>query len=198
MPEIGFELNEIISPSVNLILDASIYMNSIRNMIQWRPGEYSWWTASNIGHVYTSGMETSLKLKYSRARISSVLKAVYAFTRATEADPGEGPAVRNQLIYVPLHQFNASLHVKFGQINAAWKVHGNGIRYTVTDNSKYLPAYMVNGFNIGAGNMKRTFRADFDIENIFNKEYQTIAWYPLPGRSYNLRLMFQFKPTDNE
>jgi hypothetical protein len=64
----------------------------------------------------------------------------------------KAPQGRNQLIYVPLHQFNASLHVKYGKIHAAWKVHGNGLRYTVVDNSKYLPAYMANGFNIGAGN----------------------------------------------
>jgi outer membrane cobalamin receptor len=200
MPEIGVELKEIISPSLNLDLDASIYRNSIRNMIQWRPGEFSWWAASNIGHVYTSGLETSAKLKYSRNRMASVFKAVYAFTRATEADRREGSSVRNQLVYVPLHQFNASLHVKYGKIHAAWKVHGNGVRYTVIDNSKYLPAYMVNGFNIGTGHiiLKGTLQADFDIENIFNEEYQTIAFYPLPGRSYNLRLMFKFKTIDNE
>jgi outer membrane receptor protein involved in Fe transport len=200
MPEVGIELKDLISTSVNLDLDASIYRNSIRNMIQWRPGEFSWWTASNIGHVYTSGVETSAKLKYSHNRMSSAVKAVYAFTRATEAKSGEGSVVRNQLVYVPRHQFNASLHVRYGKIHAGWKVHGNGVRYTVTDNSKHLPAYMVNGFSIGSGHiiMKGTFQADFEIENIFNEEYQTIAWYPLPGRSYNLRLMFQFKTIDNE
>jgi outer membrane cobalamin receptor len=37
---------------------------------------------------------------------------------------------------------------------------------------------------------------NFEVDNVFAAEYETIAYYPLPGRTYNLRLLFQIKPDE--
>ena len=45
--------------------DLSVFRNNIKDMIQWHPGEYSYWTADNIKSVNTSGLESSFSLNYS-------------------------------------------------------------------------------------------------------------------------------------
>jgi vitamin B12 transporter len=68
-----------------------------------------------------------------------------------------------------------------------------GKRYLTVDNSDYLPGYMLNNIITGFRlKMKgNTFDLNFQIDNIFDVNYQTIAFYPLPGRSYSLKLLIQ-------
>ena len=63
----------------------------------------------------------------------------------------------------------------------------------MADNSKYLPGYLINNFTTG---IKVPVKASFidlniNIDNIFNIDYQSIAYYPLPGRSYSLKILVQ-------
>jgi iron complex outermembrane receptor protein len=69
-----------------------------------------------------------------------------------------------------------------------------GTRYTATDNSAFLNGYFIN--NVMAG-MKLPLKSssvdiNFNVENLFNINYQSIANYPLPGRYYNIKILFQF------
>ena len=48
---------------------------------------------------------------------------------------------------------------------------------------------LITGFRL---NLKgNTLDLNFQIDNLFNINYQTIAYYPLPGRSYSLKLLIQ-------
>ena len=56
---------------------------TIKDMIQWHPGEYSYWTADNIQNVNSSGLESSVSLDYKINNITSGFNAGYSFTKAT-------------------------------------------------------------------------------------------------------------------
>jgi iron complex outermembrane receptor protein len=177
---------------IDLDYDLSFFRNSIKDMIQWHPGEFSYWTADNIRDVISKGVESSLSLKYRNNRLSSTLNANYSYTRATEIN--NESAASYQLIYVPEHQLNLSLNAGYGITYATWRTNITGKRYTEADNSKFLPAFCLNSLITGLKKEIKScvFDLRFDIENIFNVAYETIAWYPLPGRNYNLRLFIQF------
>lgn len=193
--EIGYGLNQNITPALKAGFEMSIYANHIRDMIQWRPlSDTSYiYTAINIGSVNSSGLESSLSLKYRVNHFLIDLKASYSYTRAFELKSVPSETTHNQLIYVPENQANGLLKVEYKNLYSAWVTDFTGITYTSGDNSTHLPGYTINNIITG---YKINFKENLidihiKVENLFNASYQTIANYPQPGRSYYFTLLFQ-------
>ncbi len=84
--ELTGEMNHKFSSPLTIKYNLSLFRNNIKDMIQWHPGEFSYWTADNIKSVNTSGLETSFSLNYSVSKFSAGLTANYSYTRATTAE----------------------------------------------------------------------------------------------------------------
>ena len=58
-----------------------------------------------------------------------------------------------------------------------------------------LEPYLIinSSFGYSLGIFKRSIIAVVSVENILNKEYETIHGYPEPSRSYKLTLTYNFK-----
>lgn len=193
--ELTYEMKQKISSPLHLGFDFTLFHNNIKDMIQWHPGKYSYWTADNIKNVKTMGIECSAMMNYTINNISSNLKANYSFTKASSVGSAETDASSSgkQLIYVPQNQANVLYNMKYKNVYTSWIANMIGKRYTTTDNSKYLPGYFLNSVLIGLRLNLRShfFDTTFNIDNIFNVSYQTVAYYPLPGRTYSLKFLIQ-------
>ena len=193
--EFTYEMIQKISAPLTFSYDLSVFKNTIKDMIQWHPGEYSYWTADNIQNVNSMGLETSLSFNYSLNNVTSVFNAGYSFTKATNGSSKEsiGDSAGKQLMYIPENQANASLRLSYMNYYTSWVSNMTGRRYITVDNSNYLPGYLINSITTGFKlKMERNLLdLNFNINNLFNINYQTIAYYPLPGRSYNIKILFQ-------
>ncbi len=189
----GYKLENKIGTSFKIGSELNYFNNYIRNMIQWYPETDFIWVAGNIGKVNTSGVESSLSMSYLKNKFTLMLNAGYAFTKARDIS-SDGDA-DEQLIYIPKHQANCSLQISYSNFYSAWVTNYTGRTYTTSDNSVFLDDYTINTLS---GGYKIQFKENFadirlKIENIFNVSYQTIAWYPQPGRSYFLVISLRFK-----
>ncbi len=191
--ELSYKVKKKISLPLTLGGDLTIFRNQIKDMIQWHPGEFSYWTAGNIKSVNTAGLEASFSLDYSLNKLLAGIDAGYSYTKATTAASGipDDTSVGKQLIYVPENQANCSFKFRYGMFYSSWLISMTGKRYLTVDNSGNLPGYMLNDIITGLkldlkGN---SLDINFHIDNLFNINYQTIAYYPLPGRSYSLKLL---------
>jgi outer membrane cobalamin receptor len=164
-------------------------------MIQWRPGQYSVWTADNIQNVNTTGVESSFSVGYKLNNLTTDFKAAYSFTKAIEetSDESTNQTKGNQLMYIPQNQLNISLRFGYGKFYSTFLSNMTGKRYITVDNSRYLPGYSISSVSTGIKfKLKQTLLdINFDIDNLFGVNYQTIAYYPMPGRSYSLKLLIQ-------
>lgn len=193
--EISYEMNQKISGPLNLKYSLTVFRYNMKDMIQWHPGQYSYWTADNIQSANSTGTESSVSLDYIRNRINASLKAGYSYTRAVAV----GSNIENdisagkQLMYIPENKSNATFRIGYKNIYSSWVANLIGQRYITADNSKYLPGYFINNLNTGIKFTLKSSSIDmnFDIDNLFNVNYQSIAYYPLPGRSYFFRILFQ-------
>ena len=75
------------------------------------------------------------------------------------------------------------------------KAIGVGPRFATNSN---IPDTRIAGYVEVGISLRRSlsirghlWEATFDIDNIFDKQYQVIARYPMPGRSWRLSLKFQ-------
>jgi vitamin B12 transporter len=195
MYEITAEVQQDLSVPIAMKLNISAFMNNIRDMIQWLPGDYSYWTAQNIKSVNTSGIESSGSLNYRLGRLNLGFNANYSYTRATTVSSGthEDASVGRQLVYIPVHQANCFLLAGYGRFYSSWNMLLNSRRYLNVENTSYLPGYILNNLLAGVRFRPKKFTLDFSlhIDNIFDISYQTIAYYPLPGRSFSLKLLLQ-------
>lgn len=197
LSEVTIEMAGILKGSFSLKNDLTFFRNNLNNVIQWRPGEYSYWEADNVNNLLTTGLEASADLRYSVSGLSFRLNAGYTYTKATvgEPEPGNSSQVGKQLVYTPANQINVLFRLSWRNFYSSMNTGFTGKRFLTPDNSQYLPPYTVSdinmGFKINAGNA--FYEAGFSIENLFNTSYQNIAWYPMPGRSYLLTLVFQLR-----
>jgi iron complex outermembrane receptor protein len=194
--EINFEMSEKIFTPVNLNFDMSLFKNSIKDMIQWHQGEFSYWTADNIQRVNSIGAESSVALTYSNNNITVVLKSLSSITRAKDmSNTSSGFSTEGkQIMYIPIYQSNTSLRIYYKKFNASWIADYTGKRFISADNSRYLPGYVTNSIKTGIKHSFKSISLDlnFSINNLFNTNYQVIAWHPMPGRSYSLGILIHF------
>jgi iron complex outermembrane receptor protein len=194
--EVTYDMTQNISEPLNLKYDLSAFRYSIKDMILWHPGEYTFWTADNIQSVHSTGIESSLSLNYDQGILAAGFRAGYSFTRAVSA----GPKIQNdvtigkQLMYIPENQINGSFRLAYGCFYTTWIADFTGKRYITADNTKYLPAYFVNNLITGIRLPVKRISIDvsFTVDNLLNEDYQSMAFYPLPGRSYSVKIFVQF------
>jgi vitamin B12 transporter len=196
MYELLFEMRHKFEPYFNIDWDVAVFSNRIKDMIQWLPGEYSYWSPSNIRNVNTQGVETSASLGYSSGNLRASLNLGYSFISAENASQSVYElSDGKQLIYIPENQASSLLVMKFHNFYSSLKSSYVGKRFTSADNSKYLHSYLLN--DLTAGSFVTISQISFDlslsVNNIFNTEYQSLAYYPMPGRSFFLKISFNFK-----
>jgi vitamin B12 transporter len=197
LSEITMEMTNILTGSFRIKNDLTFFRNHLSNMIQWHPGEFSYWEADNLGNVVTAGLETGFDISYAISGFIFSLNAGYTYTKATYSDLNVDKAslTGKQLIYIPENQINALLRMNWRHFYSIFNSGFTGKRFLNPDNSQYLPAYSVCDLRIGlkltAGNL--FCDAGFAIENLFDINYQNIAYYPMPGRNFLLTIMFQLK-----
>jgi iron complex outermembrane receptor protein len=193
--EAGYKLENQISPSLTISSELNYFNNYIRNMIQWYPDTSFQWIAGNIGSVNSSGFESSVSLKYHTGNFSVNLNAGYSYTSAREVSAGASGSEDKQLVYIPKHKSNGSLQIDYRNFYSTWVTNFTGRIYTTSDNSGFLNGYTLNSFTSGMKlNVKKNLiDLKLGIYNIFNVSYQTIAYYPQPGRSFYITLLFQIK-----
>ncbi len=173
------------------------FRNHVYNLIQWHPGEFSWWEADNVDEMTTSGLESNVGFVYNNREFEARLNAGYTYTRASGSHDLNGTDVLagKQIIYVPVNQLNSVVKVSWRQMYSTIITNYASRRYLTPDNSQYLPDYTVTDMNIGIRLVKRNITYDLNllIENLFNANYQSIAYYPMPGRAFLFSVLFQFR-----
>ena len=181
-----------VSEFLSINIRAGIYLNYITDMIQWQPETSGLWSPVNVGRVYGRGFESNVALSWTNNKTSVTAGADYSYTRSSEDKLGP------QLIYVPKQMANGSVRVSSGKILSGLSIRHTGTRYVTADNSGSLPDFTVTDIWAGvklpfkAGNLNATLR----IENLFNVQYQVIAYHPMPQSSVMLNLAWSFRKTD--
>jgi iron complex outermembrane receptor protein len=195
--EITWEMTNTISNSLRIKNDLTFFRNHLYNMIQWHPGDFSYWEADNISTLKTQGLESSVDINFSYSALNVRLNAGYSYTRATD----EGLSIDNlmlsgkQLAYIPVNQINALLRFSWRQFYSTITNRYTGRRFLTPDNSQYLPQYSVSDINLGLklNSLHTSCDLRLIIENMFDASFQNIAYYPMPGRSYLVSIIFQLK-----
>lgn len=192
--ELGYKMSPETSSPVSISADISLFDSFIRDMINWHPGENSYWIADNINNVNASGIESFAQIGYSKNNFDIRINAGYTYTRSVNVNDENKTLKGKQLIYIPENQANGVIYVEYMNFCSSWITSCIGKRYITYDNSGFLPGYTLNNWTTGIKISLKRISADinFGIDNVFNVSYQSIAYYPQPGRSCFFSLKFRY------
>lgn len=191
--EAGYRMEYKKGSSLSACTELNYFNNYIRNMIQWLPDESYIWRAYNAGKVNTSGIELSLGGKYHLHRFNADINASYSFTKAREISTSANN--EKQMPYVPGHQARTSLTLGYGNIYTSFSTSYTGMIYEDAANEKRMKDYTLTSVTGGLRFNPGKTSADLKlrIDNLFNLSYESIRYYPQPGRSYFLSLLLKFR-----
>lgn len=173
----------------NYHLSANGYAIFSDDLIQWRPNEQGTWMAMNIQDVYQYGLELGFDWKKKWASSNLEWENEYAYTRSINK------LTKNQLLYVPEHTFRSNLAYRYKRIGAFYQMLYTGSVYTTTDNSDDLPGYMVADVGMDYRwpiTAKAQINFGAKLNNVFNKNYQNVAYRPMPNRNIQFQINIKF------
>ena len=179
-------------------LPADAYHNNVKNKIVAYPaGNLHQWTMINLGKVMINGVDVTGEsaMEFSE-NTHLLLEATYTFQHATDVTNSNAVNYNHQIAYTPRHSGSARAVMEMPWFNAAYAVIWSGVRYSGNYNSE---EFKLNGYadhSLSVSKRLKTRLRDIDnmLEalNIFNKNYQVVRNYPMPGRSYRATVSLNY------
>ncbi|OFX88867.1 MAG: hypothetical protein A2W99_05230 [Bacteroidetes bacterium GWF2_33_16] len=184
----------------NHSIEANItyYNSNVSNWIIWVP-EYTIWKPKNVKEVWLRGIENSINYSFSLQNFAFSVNVNYNYNKATnEGDQTTAQTLHNQIIYVPLHQLNYGIEIKYRFISLRYNEYGVSKRYISENNTEFIDSYNLANMHLTFGfkfnKLENTLA--FSIYNIKNTNYQVMAWYPMPLRNYAISYKININPTN--
>jgi iron complex outermembrane receptor protein len=183
-------------------IDITLHGSRVNDLIQWVPGETGLWSAENVSSVNVTGIEgrVGAEIPVKDGNINAYLN--YFFTRSVVAssDLPDDPALGKQLIYTPLHLLNINMNAGWKFVRAGITAAYESMRYTTSDNSEWLPESFLADATLGAvWKISKTLMTfDLKVNNIFNTSAESVQYYPMPLRTYTLRMRLTFSGRNGE
>ena len=174
------------------------YYSWIYQMITWTPveGNSNLWKPENIDEIHARGVELGLNIKWELFNFVFSFDNNYTFCHSTyeKASSSYDQKIGKQLIYIPVHLLNSTFSAE------RWKFYLNynfcyvSDRFTAKDNLSVMPAYNLSNIIFGKNiEIKHfTLSLQFDINNLFNLDYQSVASRPMPGINYAFTIKLAF------
>lgn len=169
------------------------YYNLVKNKIVAIPYNMFLWTMSNMGKVKVAGLDVSLTSTFFISRLHSILiSGSYTYQRAKPYYGATESGYGKQLAYTPLNSGSVSLSWLNPWVDVA--VHGVGCSSRYTTNSNIAETKLGGYWDTGVSLThefkinKLNLETKFELLNIFNKQYEIVARYPMPGRQWKVTL----------
>ncbi|MCL2028788.1 MAG: hypothetical protein FWG79_09940, partial [Bacteroidales bacterium] len=155
------------------------------------------WSMRNIGTVNVFGLDAVLK---SGVEMSDKLdffgEINYTFQQARDVSNPLSASYNQQIPYTPKHSGSAVVGVNmFLTLQYGLIFSGERYRLGVNSPNNRLEPYFDHGISLSKTIpiRKTDLRLTFEVLNFTNKNYEVVAYYPMPGRQYRLTAKWKMK-----
>ncbi|HKJ46478.1 MAG TPA: TonB-dependent receptor [Balneolales bacterium] len=189
--DIGLTYDTKFKQVLDIRIMPSYYVSKQKDGIRWMPNNQGIWSPVNILGLKMHGAELESVIRYQKHNLSVTLQnfSTWTIARITNNDNMVGNVNGKQLSYVPKWSFKTSLNISSGPLSVFVNQKRIGSRFTTNDHSSSLDplsAYNIvdSGFILKKDIHNLILSLQGRVMNVFNKSYQVVAWYPMPGRNY--------------
>lgn len=173
------------------------YYNHVKDMIVAVPQNMFVWTCVNLDKVRSYGLDATMRASRQVAEGHQVAVAgSYSYQRVEDRNNPDATTYGYQVAYMPRHQGSLSVSYENPWVNVS--LHGTSVSSRWPNNNHYEGTLIAGYADCGA-TLWRQFRwhrhqleARFDLKNVFDKHYEIVANYPMPGRNYQISINYKF------
>ena len=192
----GFALNKHFERGIvrHAAMHFDAYYNTVHDKIVAYPkGQQFRWTMLNLGRVHIKGIDVEAEADCSVGRdFVATIRAQYTYQDARDVTDPATSYYKHQIPYIPWHSGSAIVGLNYRQWTLNYSFIYAGERYDEQENILYNlmePWYtsdlsLVYSFHW----QKMLWKAQLDVNNILDQDYEVIVNYPMPGRNYALTL----------
>ena len=146
------------------------------------------WTMLNIGRVDVTGLDVKAEGGWQGKDAAVTLCLRYSFQQALDHSTPGSLTYGNQIPYVPRHSGSAGLSARWRKWNFLWDSSFSGIRWSRSANTEdyaiapwtLSDASLSRDIPLGGGG-KPLLRIGLHVGNVFNRPYEVVQGYPMPG-----------------
>jgi len=174
-------------------LRISPYFNRVSNKIVAIPTSSQFrWTMLNIGLVDVTGLDTKAAAGFRRGdwELEGTLR--YSFQQALDHSDSGSQTYGNQIPYIPRHSGGTGLEVHYDEWAFTWDTSISGGKWSRTAN---IDDYYIAPWSISDASISRKYLLPdvrgrkmipelivaLNAGNVFNRPYQIVQGYPMPG-----------------
>ena len=173
------------------------YYNHVKDMIVTVPQNMFVWTCVNLDKVRSYGLDATMRASRQVAEGHQVAVAgSYSYQRVEDRNNPDATTYGYQVAYMPRHQGSLSVSYENPWVNVS--LHGTSVSSRWPNNNHY-EGTLIAGYTDCGATLWRQFRwhrhqleARFDLKNVFDKHYEIVANYPMPGRNYQISINYKF------
>lgn len=179
----------------NLSVSGDVYAYFVRDKIVAVPSLFVW-RMSNRDRVNILGADLSADAQFKLAKnYQLMLKGHYSYQRAIDLSlPDEPHLYKSQIPYIPFHSGSLSAMLVTPYATLSYNLMASGVRYTSIENKKANEVEAFRDHSVSLTVPLRIARHECSlqgtIKNLENKNYEIIRFYPMPGRTYELKLTY--------
>ena len=169
--------------SGNLTADLNLYRAMNDNLIVWQPDNGTNWKPKNIGKTVLEGVDVELSHLLNNVGYSIRTSLKYAYNNAYDSDK-ESASYKRTLAYRPHHLIKFSSDYFRGRwdmgILSTFRSETNTWEGDKVDENVLIDINGSYGFDTKFAKVKLTGR----VENLLDKSYELVRFYPMPGRAF--------------
>ncbi|HTO17089.1 MAG TPA: TonB-dependent receptor [Edaphocola sp.] len=181
--------------NISIRQQSNYFNRSIKDWIYWLGGAI--WTPHNLAKVYNRGIETSNDLNFylkENTKFYFSLKTAYTLSTTLESYMPNDSSINKQIPYAPRYTGNINLGFNIQNWNFNYNHNYTGFRFITTDESIYLKPYHTGNLQLAYIFYFKKISAtlNLQIQNLWNEQYQIVAYRPMPNRFFNLGTQISF------
>ena len=178
-------------------IDFSYTFISAINKIVWIPQPSGLWSPQNIAESISKNLSFNIKLSKTilndlEFNFDAGLQIVNS--KKTSENYKNDPTKNKYIPFIPLKSTNINFGVqqKIFEINIFYSLIGK--RYSDFVNTKTMKSFDLIDANISYKLLlfNVNIKLRFEVNNMFNKDYEIISGYPMPLRYFNLTLFIDY------
>jgi outer membrane cobalamin receptor len=177
---------------------ADFFYNHVKDKIVAVPTKNLFvWSMRNIGLVDIKGMELQAQLQTKPILgLRYSITCNYTYQEATDVTDKNSATYNQQIPYIPFETFTAMGTVAYKSLSLSYNTLFNGYRYVLGENiyENMIPSWWTSDIS-ALYNLKikdSTVKMKGEVNNVFDKQYEVIRSFPMPGRSYTVALTLLF------
>ncbi|MBC7935925.1 MAG: TonB-dependent receptor [Rhizobacter sp.] len=182
-----------------LIITLDIYYNQVKDKILAVPRQNLFqWTMLNIGQVEIKGVDATVLAKWKQlGSIFLTSRLSYTYQDARDMSDPSSAVYKKQIPYTPKHSAAVGIGISYRNLDLSYNVLLSSYRHSLGDQvpenlaKEWATQDLTFMYSLKT-KYNNNYRITAELNNIFNKQYEVIKFYPMPRFNYRIGIIATF------